>query len=198
MSQRAIKITLLCEPEVEEGIEIALSNSGIQFTSEEVKTPEEGYCLYIPDALWALSVALHILEAKKDLVKGSIELPDGKKHELTQKGRADLNELLIKTMSRKRAISTAEAPWWLPFIPEVKEFLKRVNSLVEWYPKASGEGRRIVTRNFLYLIGGIVLGTGILTFFGKISGDSFAFVIGSLLGYTFAFLQRYLGILTEE
>jgi len=37
MSQRAIKITLICEPKIEKDIENALVNSGIQFTKEEVK-----------------------------------------------------------------------------------------------------------------------------------------------------------------
>jgi len=47
------------------------------------------------------------------------------------------------------------------------------------------------------LLGLIVLGMGILTYFDKVSGDAFVFVIGALLGYIFAFLQKFLGILSE-
>lgn len=151
----------------------------------------------MPDAIWALSVALNILEAKKDVISGNVELSDGNKYELTQQGRARLNEVLIEAMSRKREIPIAETPWWAPFIPEIKELLKTLISLVEWYPKAIGEGKHIVSRNFLLLIGGIVLSVFFLTLVGKVSGESFIFVIGVLLGYIFAFLQRFLGILVE-
>jgi hypothetical protein len=44
----------------------------------------------------------------------------------------------------------------------------------------------------------IVVGVGILTFFGRVSGDAFVFVIGTLLGYIFAFLSKYLGLTAGE
>jgi DNA-binding PadR family transcriptional regulator len=198
MSQKAIKITLICEPKVEENIENALANLGIQFTKEEVKKPIEAHIIYIPEAMGVLFVTLHILEAKKDVVKGSIELADGKKYELTQEGRDQLNGLLIEAMSRKREEAPTQLAWWTPFIPEIKELLKTIIKLIEWYPKAIGEGKRIVTRNFLIVIGAIVIGMGFLTYTGKISGDSFVFVIGALLGYIFAFLERFLGILIHD
>lgn len=197
MSQNPIKITLTCEPDVEKDVENAFFNSGIQFTKEEVKTPTEAYHIYIPEAIWSLSVALHILEAKKDDVKGNVELPDGRKFELDDEGRAKLGEVLTEAMSRKREMIVPEIPWWTPFIPEIKGFLRQIISFMEWYPKAYGEGKRIVTRNFLLLISAIIIGLWLLTFFDKISGDSFVFVIGALIGYIFAFLQRFLGILAE-
>jgi len=198
MSQRAIKITLICEPEIEKDIENALANSGVQFTKEEIKKPREAYILYIPELIGTLSIALHILEAKKDVVEGNIELMDGKKYELTQEGRNQLNELLIEAMSRKREEVQVQLPWWTPFIPEIREFLRTIIKFIEWYPKASGEGKLIVTRNFLLVIGGIVISMWLLTYFGKVSGDSFVFVIGALLGYIFAFLERFLGILIHD
>lgn len=197
MSQLGIKITLICNKNIEKDIENALANSGIQFSKEEVKEPTEKYHIYLPDAIWALSVALHILETKKDVIEGEVELPDGRKYELTEEGRTELKQVLIEAMSRKREIAV-QPPWWTPFIPEIKEFVKTLTKLVEWYPKATGEGKRIVSRNFLFLIGIIVIGMGILTYTGKVSGDSFVFVIGALLGYIFAFLERFLGILTHD
>jgi DNA-binding PadR family transcriptional regulator len=194
-----IKLTLSCESEIEKDIENALMNSGLQFTKEEIKEPVEGYIIYLPSVIGAFSVALHILESKKDVIKGSIELPNGKRYELTEDGRAQLREVLIEALNKKREPATGiETIWWTPFIPEIKEFIKTLTSLVEWYPRASGEGKHIITRNFLLLIGVIVLGMGILTYLGKLSGDSFALVIGTLLGYIFAFLQKYLGILVED
>jgi len=60
-------------------------------------------------------------------------------------------------------------------------------------------------RNACILVGdskavivGIVFGMWLLTYFDKVSGDSFVFVIGALLGYIFAFLERFLGILTHD
>ena len=197
MSQNPIKITLICELEIEKDIENALFNSGIQFTKEEVEKPK-AYHIYIPDALWSLSVALHILEAKKDDVKGNVELPDGRKFELDDEGRTKLEAVLTEVMSRKREMVVPEIPWWTPFIPEIREFIRTITKLVEWYPKATGEGKRIVSRNFLFVIVGIVVGMGILTYLDKVSGDSFVFVIGALLGYIFAFLERFLGILTHD
>ena len=153
MSQKVIRITLICEPKVEEVIENALANSGIQFTKDTVKKPIEATTIYIPAEIWALSVALHILEAKKDVVKGNIELADGKKYELNQEGRAQLNELLVETMGQKREETvTTQISWWTPFIPEIREMMRTITKLVEWYPKAIGEGKRIVSRNFLILI----------------------------------------------
>lgn len=199
MSQRAIKITLICEPAIEAEIENALANSGIQFTKEEVKKPIGTHIIYMPAAIWVLSVALHILEARKDSVKGNIELADGTKYELTQEGRSQLNELLFKAMSEKKeeAVPTQLA-WWAPFIPEIREGLRAFIELLRWYPKASGEGKRIVTRDFLLVIVGIVVAMWLLTYFDKVSGDAFVFVIGALLGYIFAFLERFLGILIHD
>lgn len=199
MSQRAIRITLICEPAIEAEIENALANSGIQFTKEGVKKPKEAHIIHIPATILVLSVALHILEAKKDSVKGDIELADGTKYELTEEGRSQLNELLIKAMSEKREeVVPAQLAWWTPFIPEIREGLRAFIELLKWYPRASGEGKRIVTRNFLLVIVGIVVAMWLLTYFDKVSGDSFVFVIGALLGYIFAFLERFLGILIHD
>ena len=68
--ETAIKITFICEPEVEKDIETALERSQIPFRTEKLKTPTNAYCIYVPDAIGALSVVLDLLEAKKDVVSG--------------------------------------------------------------------------------------------------------------------------------
>ena len=68
---------------------------------------------------------------------------------------------------------------------------------MKWYPKATGEGKKTVVTYFVLLMVAIVVGMGFLTYTGKVSGDSFVFVVGALIGYIFAFLQRFLGILGE-
>lgn len=66
--ETAIKITFICEPEVEKDIETALKNLQIPFRKEKLKTPTNAYCIYVPDASGALSVVLDLLKAKKDVV----------------------------------------------------------------------------------------------------------------------------------
>ena len=198
MSQVTTKITLICEPNVEADFETALVNSGIQFTKEEVKEPITAYVFHIPEAIMTLSVILHALENKKDVLKGTVELSDGKKLELNQEGRDQLSSLLVESMCKKRETqNTVPLAWWTPFIPEIREGLRAFIELMKWYPRATGEGKRTVVTYFVVLMGLIVFGMGILTYFEKVSGDSFVFVIGALIGYIFAFLQRFLGILGE-
>jgi len=158
MSQTEIKLTLVCEPEVLTHVETALENMQVQTRKEKLKTPANAYLIYIPDTIWTLSVALNILEAKKDVIQGTVELSDGNKYELTQQGRAKFNEVLVEAMSRKREIPVAQAPWWfVPFIPEIKKILTEVIPTMKWYSKAVGEGKRFVTTVFMALLGGIVL-----------------------------------------
>jgi hypothetical protein len=198
MSQTVTKITLICDENIENDIENALINSGIQFNKEEVKEPTKAYVFRIPKVTGAIFHVLHILEAKKDVVKGDIELADGTKYELTQEGISQLNELLIGVMCKKREeTASPQFAWWTPFIPEIREGLRAFIEIMKWYPKATGEGKKTVVTYFVVLMGLIVLGMGILTVFDKVSGDSFVFVIGALIGYIFAFLQRFLGILSD-
>lgn len=194
MSQEDVKITLICDTIVEEEIENALTNSGIQFTKEKVKKPTEAYVIHLPNVLSLIFHMLHILESKGDVVKGSIELPDGTKYELTQEGIDQLNGLLIESMCKKREPISPPIVWWTPFIPEIKEFLRKLTELMDWYPKAISKGKRDITLVFAGLIGIIVLGMWFLTYFGKVSGDAFVFVIGALIGYIFAFLAKFLGM----
>ena len=198
MPQEDVKITLICDASVEEDIENALTNSGINFNKEKVKKPTEAYIIHLPNVLSFIFHILHILELKRDVVKGSIELADGTKYELTQEGISQLNELLIGAMCKKREETVSpQVDWWTPFIPEIREGLRAFIEIMKWYPKATGEGKKTVVTYFVVLMGLIVLGMGILTAFDKVSGDSFVFVIGALIGYIFAFLQRFLGILSE-
>jgi len=198
MSQAITKITLICEPNIEADIETALANSGIQFTKEEINDPTKAYVLHIPEAIMTLSVILHVLENKKDVLKGNIELSNGKIFDLSQEGIAQINGLLIEAMSKKREEQrTAQIAWWTPFIPEIREGLRALIEIMKWYPKATGEGKKTVVTYFVLLMVAIVVGMGFLTYTGKVSGDSFVFVVGALIGYIFAFLQRFLGILGE-
>jgi hypothetical protein len=197
MPQEDTKITLICDAPVEEAIENAITNSGIQFTKEKVTEPIEAFVFHMPYIPSLVFHVLHIIEAKKDVVKGNIELPDKTKYELTQEGIIQLNGFLIEDMSKKKENVPSPIAWWVPFIPEIREGLRAFIDILKWYPKATGEGKKTVVTYFVVLMGMVVLGMGVLTYFDKVSGDSFVFVIGALIGYIFAFLQRFLGILSE-
>ncbi len=194
MSQEDVKISLICDVVVKEGIENAASNSGILLIQEKVKEPIEVYVFhmaYVPSLVFHV---LHIIEAKKDSVKGDIELPDGTKYQFTKEGIAQLNEFLIESMSKKRENIAPPVTWWTPFVPEIKVFLLKITEFIDWYPKAASKGKKDVTLGFGVLLGLIILSMWILTLYGKVSGDAFVFVIGAVIGYIFAFLQRFLGI----
>lgn len=197
MSLEDVRITLICDATVKEDIENAITNSGILITQEKVKEPIEAYVFHMPYVPNLVFHVLHIIETKRDVVKGNIELPDGAKYDLTQDGIAQLNGFLIDGMYKKRENISPQPTWWTPFIPELREGLRAFVDLLKWYPKATGEGKKTVVTYFVVLMGLIVFGMGILTYFGKVSGDAFAFVIGALIGYIFAFLQKFLGILGE-
>jgi hypothetical protein len=198
MSQPTTKITLICQPNVIAEIENALTNSGILFTKEELKEPTSAYAFYVPEGIMFLSVILNILENRKDQLKGKIELSRGRTIEINEQGIIELRTLLIEAMSKKAEQQpTMQIAWWTPFVPEIKEALSAFIEILKWYPKATGEGKKTVVTYFVLLISFIVLGMGVLTFYGKVSGDAFVFVVGALIGYVFAFLQKFLGILGD-
>jgi hypothetical protein len=160
MSFEDVKITLICDATVVEDIENAIANSGIQVLKEKPKEPINGYVFHLQNVISLVFHVLHILEAKKDVIKGNIELPDGTKYELTQEGIALLNGVLVEAMSKKREPVSSQITWWSPFVPEIKLFLIKLTELMDWYPKAVGKGKRDVALVFGILLGLIVLGNG--------------------------------------
>jgi hypothetical protein len=143
-----------------------------------------------------LSVILTILESKKDSLKGKVELSRGKTIEINEQGIAELRTLLNEAMSKPKEEQqpTPQIPWWSPFTPQIQSFLDKLIELMDWYPKAIGKGKRDITFFFGGFLILIVLTMAVLTLYDKISGETFAFVVGALIGYIFAFLTKYLGL----
>jgi len=186
-----IKLEVVAEQEIRDFIKLTLVNASIPFnllTDEPLK-------LELPANVATVSILLNILRSKKKMIKGHLTLPDGRMFDLDEEGFEKLNLELIKVLSTPQQ-PAQPVNWWAYFIPEIKDFFKEINSLVRWYPRAIGGGKRVVTRNFVFLILVVVVGTGFLVWEERISGDAFVFLIGILLGYVFAFLQRFLGITT--
>ncbi len=161
----------------------------VEITSES----EEQLHLRMPETIQNVSVLLHLIEAKLDSIQGEVTLSDGKGYKLIEKDLSALRKRLVEAMTRPQAAPPPNL-WWLHFLPELRGLLKEMTGLIRWYPRAAGAGRQDVARNFTVLIFVIIIGVGILTYVGRISGDAFVFVIGILLGYVFSFLQRYLGL----
>ena len=81
---------------------------------------------------------------------------------------------------------------------EVKKFLATVINLLEWYPKETAKRRFQVTVVFVTFLIGIMLLMGVLTYAGKVGGEAFVFLMGTVVGYVFGFLHRYLGLMRES
>ncbi len=174
-----------------------LTNSGIQILVEPEKTGDERLRMSMPETIPNGLVFLQAIETSPEAYAGEVTLHDGRKFSLDADGRAKFREVITNSM--KQPQGAAQQPQaWTYFIPEIRAFLKELLSLMHWYPRAVGEAEHEVARNFLLLIGLAVLGVGLLTYFGRVSGDAFVFVIGILLGYLFAFLNKFLGLTGES
>ena len=82
-------------------------------------------------------------------------------------------------------------------IPEIREAIPKIVDLASWYIKDRSQVNLKVTYIFVSFLGALAAGIFYLSYIERISGDVVVFVFGSLIGYVFAFLQRYLGPATE-
>ena len=198
MSISEIIATYKCEPEVEEILEIALSNSGVKFGKRLLEDGE--YKLYIPSVTWALSILLNIFNEYKDKINGTIEIPDGTTAEITQQGIQQLQSLLVESMSQTDRVLTpvqqySDVSPWIIYRNEIGEIIK---SIPDWLSTSSKYASTLKNRVVLALLILIVMTIGViswLTIIGEISGEALIFLCGTLIGYIFAFLQKYLGLI---
>jgi hypothetical protein len=179
-------------------VKTALFNAGLPVIVEQKKKPEDPLKFSVPANVVSLSVLLHVVETSPEAFNGQVRLQDGRTFALDEAGRTQLRDLLTTAMRQPRSSEQQAPVWWMYFIPQIGKIIEEIAGLVHWYPRALGEGQRILTSNFVLLILAVVIGVGILTFFGRVSGDAFVFVIGALLGCVFAFLSKYLGLTGGE
>jgi hypothetical protein len=188
-------VSIKTTTEHEEFLKTALLNAGMPIKVDERKRTDAPLKLTMPANISSLSVLLHVMESIPETVSGEVRLQDGRTFALDESGKAQLRELLSTAM-RQPQPSVQQAPvWWMYFLPQIGKIIEEVAGLVHWYPRAVGEGQRTVVTYFVALILAIVAGVGVLTYVGKVSGESFVFVTGILLGYIFAFLSKYLGVI---
>ncbi len=88
---------------------------------------------------------------------------------------------------------TPQAPPDVFSVPEIREAIPKIVGMIEWYYKDRSKSNLKITYLFVGLLAGLTIGVFALAFLKAISGETVIFLIGSLFGYVFAFLQRYLG-----
>lgn len=99
----------------------------------------------------------------------------------------------IKEAPSPIPVTTPQPPTDLLHIPEVRESIPKLVAMAEWYFKDRSKVNLKITYVFVTLLAGLTLGVFVLAFWKIVSGETLIFLVGSLFGYVFAFLQRYLG-----
>ena len=197
MSFSEVVATYKCDPEVEEILEISLTNAGVQFGK---RLSEDEYKLYIPNVAWAISVVLSLFNQYQNQITGTIVVPDGTSYEINQQGLQQLQTILVESMSQRDRVTTpvhsqSEANPWVLYRDEIGEIIKSIPDWLSTSSKAASTLKNRVVIALLVLIAMTLLVISWLTIQGLISGEALIFLSGTLIGYIFAFLQKYLGII---
>jgi hypothetical protein len=96
------------------------------------------------------------------------------------------------------AIQEAKPSFWEIYQPQIGKLLDELPELISWYPETSArQSIRIVAVMILFLFGVVVV-AAYLAATRVMRGDAIIFLVGSIVGYVFAFLQRYLGVFARE
>ena len=198
MSFSEIIATYKCEPEVEEILETALLNSGVKFGKRLVEEGE--YKLYIPNVPWAISISLTLFDEYKDKINGILEIPDGTTVEITQQGIQQLQSRLVESISQTGRVLTpvqqySDVSPWVIYKDEIGEIIKSIPDWLNTSSKYASELKNRVVLALLILIGMTMGVISWLTIRGDISGEALIFLSGTIIGYIFAFLQKYLGLI---
>jgi hypothetical protein len=191
-SQRRITVVVEAEKDGRDFLRRALTNSGISFV-QEPEAPDTPLKLYIPELAAAVLTLLHAINMRSG-VSATIMLQDGRTFKSDEEGQRALLEATTAAMNAQQAPGVQLFPWWTEFIPEVKGILKQISELIGWYPKAVGEAEARVTKYFIGLLSFIIAGTFVLAYAKILSGDTFALLVGAVVGYIFAFLTKFLGL----
>ncbi|MEM3648525.1 MAG: hypothetical protein QW506_05105 [Thermoproteota archaeon] len=99
-----------------------------------------------------------------------------------------------ETQQVEKQLPVQPPSFWELHHQDISNLISAITKWIEWYPKEISRQNLRVTVAFVILLGMIVIIMGILTFYGKVTGEAFIFLIGALVGYIFAFLHKYLGI----
>lgn len=197
MSFTELVATFKCEPELLETIETSLLNSEVKFAKRELETGD--IRLFIPNLFWTISIFLTILNQFKEQIEGYIETPTGRKFEISAKGIDDLQKVVIESMSTKREVvgpapEQAEPNLWIVYREEIAEIIKSTPRWIDSWSQSASKVKFWVVMLLLILIGSTLGVVTYLTIINRISGEALIFLTGTIIGYIFSFLQKYLGI----
>ena len=96
-----------------------------------------------------------------------------------------------------------EPPWWFPHLAQIVQALKEIGRGVATYvgeEAARRERREAALRKhsltvlvvLILFLGLIVLFMGLLTYWGKVSGDALLFLVGAVASWVLFTVQRHL------
>lgn len=75
---------------------------------------------------------------------------------------------------------------------QTEKYLEIGNKLIDSYKEYATSGRRIITTAVFLFIALIFVSMAILTYFDKVTGETFAFVTGTIVGYIISILKQNL------
>jgi hypothetical protein len=78
------------------------------------------------------------------------------------------------------------------FRQAIQNLAERIPDLLERKMEGDFKERRVSSISMAIFIGLIIVVTGALTYIGRLSSDTVAFIFGAIVGYTFSYLQGWL------
>jgi len=197
MSISEATIIFKASDEIVEFIERGLHNSGVRIAKRELETGELKFL--IPSTYWAMSVLLTLMDTYFTQISGKITSASGREFDITEAGLSDFKKSLVEVMTEKREITLPSYPrsepsFWILYKEEVGQVINKLPNLVDkWSTSAAAIKSNVIWGIFILLLATL----GVVTWLviqNRISGEALIFLAGTMVGYIFAFLQKYLGI----
>ena len=197
MSISEVNLVLKASDDVIDSIEVGLRKSGVQIAKRELETGEIRFLL--PSMYWTLSLLYTILVTYQSQIEGRIELPNGSTFPVSGNGLTEFRNGLLTAMTEDNGINIQYSQqtavnFWMVYRNEIGEI---INHLPKWFEKMSESSARIKNK-VIWGIFGLLFTTllivGGLTLQNQVSGEALVFLAGTIIGYLFAFLQKYMGI----
>ena len=83
--------------------------------------------------------------------------------------------------------------FWEVYMDDIAAILKRIPQWVTTWQTQSSKLRARIVLGFCVLLGMLIVIVGVLASQGVVSGDAMIFLAGTIIGYIFAILHKYLG-----
>jgi hypothetical protein len=190
-------IVLKASEEIIESIEIGLKKAGVRIAKRELDTGEVKFLL--PTLYWTMSVVYTVLMTYHSHLEGRIELPNGNTFPLSNEGLTQFRTGLLESMTERGEANIQihqqnDTSFWVVYRDEVGNLIQNLpNWIDQWSASAAQIKSNVIWGIFFLLFATLAVVTA-LTWRGKISGEALVFLAGTIIGYIFAFMQKYLGI----